>query len=40
MIGQDIFKEEEEVAAGVFVEEIRSSDVVFRFENVRFILEP
>lgn len=40
MIGQDIFKEGEEVSAGVFVDEIRNSDVVFRFENVSFVLEP
>jgi general secretion pathway protein B len=40
MIGQDIFKEGEEVSEGVMVEEIRNSDVIFRFENVRFLLEP
>ncbi len=40
MIGQDIFKEGEVVSEGVMVEEIRNSDVIFRFENVRFLLEP
>ena len=40
MIGQDIFKESEEVYEGVMIEEIRNSDVIFRFENVRFLLEP
>lgn len=40
MIGQNIFKEGEEVAAGVVVQEIRNSEVVFEFENVRFILVP
>lgn len=40
MIGQNIFKEGEEVVSGVVVDEIRNSDVVFRFEHVRFILVP
>jgi len=40
MIGQDIFKEGEEVSRGVTVEEIRNSDVIFRFEDLRFVLEP
>jgi general secretion pathway protein B len=40
MIGQEIFKEGEPVDGGVFVEEIRSSDVVFKFGDVRFVLEP
>ena len=40
MIGQDIFKEGEEVRPGVYIDEIRNADVVFRFEGVRFLLEP
>lgn len=40
MIGQDIYKEGEEITAGLVVAEIRNSDVVFSFDGVLFTMQP
>jgi len=40
MIDQSIFKQGEIVKGGVVVDEIRNSDVIFKLDDVRFILKP
>ncbi len=40
MIGQNIFKEGEEVVEGLVISEIRNTDVIFGFDGIRFMMEP
>jgi len=40
MIGQNIFKEGEEVVEGLVISEIRNTDVIFGFDGIRFIMQP
>ena len=40
MIGQNIFKEGEEVVEGLVISEIRDTDVIFGFDGIKFIMEP
>ncbi len=40
MIGQNIFKEGEEVVEGLVISEIRNTDVIFGFDGIKFIMEP
>jgi general secretion pathway protein B len=40
MIGQNIFKEGEEVVEGLVILEIRNTEVIFGFDGIKFIMEP